>query len=413
LAPLFGALAGGGISHALAGLGSERLPLRSGETQAILPLKFFERNGMSTQLILVGGFLGAGKTTLLERVADTFKSRGKRVGIVTNDQAANLVDTLVLSGCHNAAVQEVAGGCFCCHFPDLLTALGDLTAQHAPDVILCEPVGSCTDVSATVLQPLKKLHGDQYRLAPFTVLLDPRRTIEAFSGESQTTFPDHVLYIFRKQVEEADLLVINKADDTPADIIDRCRTLLTGLAPNTPVFAISALTGAGVDEWFAQLSGEALSGQRIAEVDYEVYADGEAALGWLNAKVHLAPESSVNWYDFANRLLAIFQEQLGPQSAEIAHVKLRLTAGPDTLTANLTGTAINPSIRGRLGISPHQVQLVFNARVHIAPDQLQEVFQAALAQVSGRDRIEVDVMEVQAFAPVRPQPTHRFATVVA
>ncbi len=69
----------------------------------------------TTHLILVGGFLGAGKTTLLSQAAKRLGQRGLRVGLVTNDQAANLVDTSVLREAA-AAVEEVPGGCFCCRF---------------------------------------------------------------------------------------------------------------------------------------------------------------------------------------------------------------------------------------------------------------------------------------------------------
>ena len=50
----------------------------------------------TTRLILVGGFLGAGKTTLLAQAAERLARQGKRVGLVANDQAADLVDTELL-----------------------------------------------------------------------------------------------------------------------------------------------------------------------------------------------------------------------------------------------------------------------------------------------------------------------------
>ena len=68
------------------------------------------------RLILVGGFLGAGKTTLLAQAALRLSQRGSRVGLVANDQAADLVDSEVLK-IAGACVEEVAGGCFCCRFP--------------------------------------------------------------------------------------------------------------------------------------------------------------------------------------------------------------------------------------------------------------------------------------------------------
>ena len=368
---------------------------------------------MTTELIVVGGFLGAGKTTLLQRAAEIIRSGGKRVGIVTNDQAANLVDTLILDRCPDAGIREVSGGCFCCHFPDLTAALAELTAGHAPDVVLCEPVGSCTDVSATVLQPLKKLHAEQYRLAPFTVLLDPRRAVEALENGPAATLPDHVLYIFRKQIEEADVLVINKADETPAEVVERCRALLAQFVPHTPMMTMSALTGMGVGEWLAGLAEPGGSGGRIAAVDYDLYADGEAALGWLNAAATLAPSSPVNWREFAECLLAAFRERLQSLSAEIAHVKLRLTVGADALTANLTGNRATPSIRGALDPGLSAAQLVFNARVHVAPDQLRAVFDESLSQASQQHGTTAAIDQLRAFAPARPEPTHRFAQVVA
>ena len=49
-----------------------------------------------TRLILVGGFLGAGKTTLIWNVALQPMAQGKRVGLITNDQAPQLVDSRLL-----------------------------------------------------------------------------------------------------------------------------------------------------------------------------------------------------------------------------------------------------------------------------------------------------------------------------
>src|SRR5208337_5496174 len=44
-------------------------------------------------LIPVGGFLGAGKTSLLIAAGGRLRERGHKVAILTNDQAAGLVDT--------------------------------------------------------------------------------------------------------------------------------------------------------------------------------------------------------------------------------------------------------------------------------------------------------------------------------
>ena len=75
------------------------------------------------RLIFVGGFLVPGKTTALGALAKALIRRGKRVGIVTNDQSGNLTDTLVVREMLDkldVPVEEVVGGCFCCKFDELI-----------------------------------------------------------------------------------------------------------------------------------------------------------------------------------------------------------------------------------------------------------------------------------------------------
>ena len=57
-----------------------------------------------TRLIFLGGFLGSGKTTTLLRLASNLAREGKKVGILTNDQGQELVDTELFraSGTRNA-----------------------------------------------------------------------------------------------------------------------------------------------------------------------------------------------------------------------------------------------------------------------------------------------------------------------
>ena len=109
---------------------------------------------MNADYIMVGGFLGAGKTTALLRLAEHLTAQGRRVGLITNDQSNGLVDT-TLVGSHGYPVQEITGGCFCCRFNSLVAAAERLTDEAKPDVFLAEPVGSCTDLRATVQYPLQ------------------------------------------------------------------------------------------------------------------------------------------------------------------------------------------------------------------------------------------------------------------
>src|SRR5437870_2868177 len=94
------------------------------------------------RFVMIGGFLGAGKTTTLGRLARYYLGQGQRIGLVTNDQAQDLVDTTSLRA-QGFPVEEVAGACFCCRFDDLVARVGALEEAQRPDVVLAEPVGSC------------------------------------------------------------------------------------------------------------------------------------------------------------------------------------------------------------------------------------------------------------------------------
>src|SRR6185436_1178969 len=161
--------------------------------------------------IMIGGFLGAGKTTAVGKLARELGHQGFRVGLITNDQGRNLVDTAMLRS-QGFATEEIPGGCFCCRFNSLVEAAERLTASNRPDVFIAEPVGSCTDLAATVTYPLRRMYKDNFTVAPISVLVDPIRAQRVFGLAKGGTFSEKVLYIYRKQIEEADIVIISKSD---------------------------------------------------------------------------------------------------------------------------------------------------------------------------------------------------------
>src|SRR6266496_342227 len=209
----------------------------------------------TARYIMLGGFLGAGKTTSVARLAQCLAAQGLKVGLITNDQGSDMVDTAMLRS-RGFATEEIAGGCFCCRFNSLVEAADKLTQATAPDVFIAEPVGSCTDLVATVTYPLRRIYGSQFTVAPLSVLVDPIRALRILEVEEGGRFSDKVRYIYLKQIEEADVLVINKAELLDPTRLEALRSALRRQFPAKEILAISARTGAGLDEWFDKLTSE-------------------------------------------------------------------------------------------------------------------------------------------------------------
>lgn len=366
----------------------------------------------SVPMILVGGFLGAGKTTLLWQAARRLAARGKRVGLITNDQAPDLVDSGLLSG-RGLAVQEVAGSCFCCDFPGLLDAAHKLRHGVNADVLIAEPVGSCTDLSATVLQPLKDRFCQQFVLAPLSVLVDPQRLREVLSG-APGRLHDSAAYIVRKQMEEADAIIVNKSDLLGPDERQQLRELLGARFPDTEVRCLSAITGEGVDEWVAWALQGGESGRKIVEVDYDTYAEGEAVLGWLNAAIRLSCRGGAapRWREFCTDMLNGLQNSCKERAAEVGHIKVLLSVGERRLVANLTRTDGEVAVRGDAPDSGTEAKLVVNARVEMSSGEVERLVRARLQESCRKYGIEAEVWHLRSLSPGRPSPTYRYAGVV-
>jgi G3E family GTPase len=363
---------------------------------------------MKSRLILVGGFLGAGKTTLLAEAARVLATHGQRVGLITNDQAPELVDTAFLS-LGGTRVEEVSGSCFCCNFPGLLGAMAKLRSEAMADVLIAEPVGSCTDLSATIIQPLRDLHHGEIVVAPLSVLTDPIRLEDILNGGNGGLHPS-AAYIFRKQMEEADILVISKSDLLASENLEALTARVARELPLATVFCVSAKTGVGLEAWLEAAMARTDAGQRLAEVDYDTYAEGEAVLGWLNATFALSGDE-LNWHTFAGELLNALSARFDSAHASVGHVKIIIESAGSSIVGNITGRRETVSVRGPEIVNP-RAKLTLNARVEMSPASVEQVVREALDSITG-DRIQATTIAWRCLSPGRPMPTHRYDRLIA
>jgi len=357
----------------------------------------------------VGGFLGAGKTTALLRLAEHLTARGRRVGLITNDQSSGLVDT-ALVGSHGYPVREITGGCFCCRFNSLTDAARHLTAEAAPDVFLAEPVGSCTDLRASVQYPLRRLYGDDYRISPLSVLVDPIRALRVLGVEPGRSFSPKVRYVYAKQLEEAEIIAINKVDLLDGAGQAGLERALRDAFPAADIVAISARAGTGLEDWFARVVDAESHVRGAMAVDYDDYAEGEALLGWCNATVRLEADAPFDGNDLLRALARDVCARLADGRPEIAHFKMTLSpdGGLGDLGAlNLVASDREPELSHRLQDDLESGELIVNLRAEGPPELLQEAVTGALAGVPASRGIRADVVHLEHFRPARPSPTFR------
>ncbi len=363
------------------------------------------------RFILVGGFLGAGKTTTIARLAGAYREQGQKIGIVTNDQTTDLVDTHSLRAA-GFDVGEVAGSCFCCNFNGLADAVAQLESQQRPDVILAEPVGSCTDIVATVVQPLRRLHQDRFAVAPYGVILKPNHGRKILKNEPRAGFSPKAAYIFKKQLEEADFVVLNRIDELRPDEVDELAGLIAAAYPGVPVVRMSAKTGAGFEALREVLDQQGHFGRRILDLDYDVYAEGEAELGWLNSSLRVTAAEPFSLDDLSLSIVQRLQQALAASDAEPAHLKtIGMSAGSHAV-ANLVSSD-SPAVLSRASkCRTRQADVIVNARVAIDPQILEEHVQAAVRAASRSLNATPEFLQTQSFRPGRPNPTYRYAEAV-
>jgi len=358
--------------------------------------------------IMIGGFLGAGKTTSVAALAQHLTDVGRTVGLITNDQGRELVDTAMLRA-KGFATEEIPGGCFCCRFNSLVDAANKLTEQSKPDVFIAEPVGSCTDLVATVTYPLRRIYGGDFSIAPLSVLVDPIRASRIFGLSEGGNFSEKVTYIYRKQLEEADFIVINKTDLLEPEALVTLRDKLAAEFPNADVLQVSTRNNDGLDEWFTRITDAEQIARTVMEVDYEIYAEGEALLGWLNATVQLSTPEAFEAKPVLQQLASDIQKQLQEQTVEIAHLKMTLspdsTIGGQVAIINLVRNDFVPELSADLDAPIESGQLIINLRAEGDPELLRDAVKNAVANAPTNLTATLDHLEH--FRPGKPEPTYR------
>lgn len=358
------------------------------------------------KLAVIGGFLGSGKTTAILDIAKKLMGSGIKVGIVTNDQGSNLVDTNFLRSA-GFPVLEVDGGCFCCNFDEFVRKLNTLARENLPDIILAEPVGSCTDLVASIFKPMQMKQAGEFALAPLCVLADPRRA-KRLMDDSDQRFQSEINYLFKKQLEEADIILLNKIDLFAPDEIKTIKNYLQNTFEGAEVLCVSAKEGKGIEKILPVLLGfEAQSNKVLMELDYDAYGLAESFLGWFNATAAVVSERAVDLKAFIADFMNDVKEKTAKMGKDIAHLKTYAMGTGGYTKASITGVDDAIDFYEDNFKSGTSFSMVVNARMNVPPIQLEEMMKAAIEYSAQKFDVKIERYKSDCFTPGMPSRAAR------
>lgn len=163
---------------------------------------------MRIPVIVLSGFLGSGKTTLLLRLLKKARERGLQPGILMNELGRQDVDGVIVDEYGDAAIEKLLDGCVCCSKKSELAGSLKLLLRKKPDVIFIELTGVANpeEIADALTEP-GLLH--LLKLKQVVTLLDAEHALDynsIFASDKQ------LVRTLRRQLEVADLVVVNKTD---------------------------------------------------------------------------------------------------------------------------------------------------------------------------------------------------------
>lgn len=163
---------------------------------------------MRIPVIVLSGFLGSGKTTLLLRLLKEAGQRGLKPGVLMNELGRQDVDGLVIHGFQDTPVEKLLDGCVCCSKKSELGGSLRLLLQRQPDVIFIELTGVANpeEIADALTEPELLRY---MALKQVITLLDAEHVLDynsLFASDRQ------LVRTVRRQMEVADLIIVNKTD---------------------------------------------------------------------------------------------------------------------------------------------------------------------------------------------------------
>ena len=354
------------------------------------------------KLALAGGFLGSGKTTAIIRACQQLVKQNKKAGVITNDQGDQQVDSAFVKS-FGIPTREVANGCFCCNYNQLDTHLQSLSEEDQPDIIFAESVGSCTDLIATIVKPLHTLRPAIETV--ISVFADADLLTSLIEGRS-SFIEESVRYIYKKQLEEADLLIINKTDLITTTQLAAVDELIKSEYPGKIILHQNSLIEQDIARWLKAIEQFTdVATRKSLQLDYDVYGDGESRLAWLDKSITIHAAHGDGVFVTRKIIRSVF-DQIQAKHFTIGHLKFFLETDHWKEKISFTTTTTSGEIKVT-DQETNRIKVLINARVQTEPGTLEKLIDEVLAKAAHIYHCTIVTEKWSVFKPGYPRPTHR------
>jgi G3E family GTPase len=351
------------------------------------------------QIHLVSGFLGSGKTTAIQTACKLLMAEGLKVGVITNDQGIKLVDTGYFAS-NEIPNRQVINGCFCCNYNSLDENIQSLIQTNNPDIIFAESVGSCTDIIATVMKPLLQFKKD---IAVTVSTFADARLLHMLFVENRQLFNDEVKYIFTKQLEEAEIIVVSKIDLITKETHKAVQQYLQENYSGKQMIFINGTNEASAEQWLNIIQKSQQINPSSLNIDYNVYGAGEAMLAWLDAELEIY-SSANNAQQIAAELVQTIYQNIQHANLAIGHLKFLID---DKI--KISYTILAEEFNNIKTDNTSSAFILINARIQTTPVFLTELIHKAIQQTENENSCSIVKKSFASFQPGYPKPTHRIA----
>ncbi|MEC4272636.1 GTP-binding protein [Adlercreutzia sp. R25] len=351
------------------------------------------------RFMVVSGFLGAGKTTTMIALAEHLNRTFGESAIIANDLGANLVDTSLTqtSGC---TVAEIASGCICYQMDNTVDQIRRLRDKSGAVFVMSDIPGCGVGALDHVYHTLAREHGDEFTLAPFTVIVDPERLRMIMPERADINLPEELVYLLKLQLEEADLVVLNKCDTLAEGDIDRYVDFLKTAVPDVPVLCISAREKTGIDELAAFVTTRTSALKNFSVRDNREFEQAEAKLTWYNRRLFFKTLSGekIDMNAVVDDLIEEIRLGLIERKRNVPHLKTFATSGNgDFNKASLIGVDYDIEYEQRFLRAHKNMRMIINARAVCESRPLARLVDDAVDEICERYGLDVQVFFTECF----------------